>query len=129
MASKHSSKKTTAPVSADKARSLWLAGLGAVSIARKRGNEAFVSLIGEGKEFQTRADKLTREISADTKAQLKGALAPVRAAIEQNAQRVGTTVQNIAAATLSRLGIPTKADIEELTRRVTALSRQLKTAK
>ncbi|HET8943136.1 MAG TPA: phasin family protein [Rudaea sp.] len=129
MASKHSSKKITVPVPTDKARSLWLAGLGAVSIARKRGNEAFVGLIGEGKEFQARADKLTREISADTKAQITGALAPVRVAIEQNTQKVGQTVQHVVAGVLSRLGIPTKADIDELTRRVTALSRQLKTAK
>ncbi|MEO8802622.1 MAG: phasin family protein [Rudaea sp.] len=129
MASKKTPKKTTVQAPTDKARSLWLAGLGAISIARKRGKEAFAGLIGEGKQFQTRAEKLAHEISADAKAQASGAIAPLRAAIEQNAQKAGQIAQNVVAGALSRLGIPTKADIEELTRRVTALSRQLKTAK
>lgn len=122
-------KATPAQHRADTPRKLWLAGLGAVSVAQKRGDEAFATLINEGEHFQARADRLAREISADAKAQAKGAIAPVRAAIEQNAQKAGKIVQNVVAGALSRLGIPTKADIEELTRRVAALSRQLKTAK
>lgn len=129
MASKKTTKKATVQVPTDKARALWLAGLGAISIARKRSSEAFASLIGEGKVFQNHAQKLAQEIGADAKAQAKGALAPVRAAIEQNTHKAGKVVQNVVAGALSRLGVPTKADIEELTRRVTALSRQLKTAK
>ncbi len=129
MASKKTTSKTTVQTPTDKARALWLAGLGAVSIARKRGSEAFAGLIGEGRDFQAHAEKLAREVSADAKAQVKGAIGPVRTAIEQNAQKAAKVAQNVVAGALSRLGVPTKADIEELTRRVTALSRQLKTAK
>lgn len=131
MATRKSTKKqtTTIHAPADNARALWLAGLGAVSIARKRGGKALAEMIGEGREFQSRAQKLTREIRADAIAQADGALAPVRAAVQQNVRNAGKLVQNIVSATLAKLGIPSKADIEELTLRVAALTRQLKTAK
>jgi hypothetical protein len=38
-------------------------------------------------------------------------------------------MQGGVAGALARLGIPSKADIDELTQRVTALSKRLKTAK
>ncbi|HZP67892.1 MAG TPA: phasin family protein, partial [Rudaea sp.] len=59
----------------------------------------------------------------------KGALAPIRERVKQDAEKLGAAVQNGIAVALARLGIPSKADIDELTQRVTALSRQLKTAK
>jgi len=42
---------------ADQARTLWLAGLGAISIAQKRGGELIAELIAEGHELQSRAQK------------------------------------------------------------------------
>ena len=131
MATRKSTKRqtTTAQAPADNARALWLAGLGAVSIARKRSGEALVEMIGEGRQFQSHAQKLAREIRADAKAQANGALAPVRAAVRQNVRKASELVHNVVTATLAKLGIPSKADIEELTLRVAALSRQLKAAK
>ena len=122
--------KTTpaaAQTPAESAQAIWLAGLGAVSIAQKRGGELFQSLIGEGKEFQVRAQKVAQEIGADAKAQVKGALEPVQARARHELQRAGSAVQHGVATVLAKLGIPSKADIEELTTRVAALSRQLKT--
>ncbi|MDR3389862.1 MAG: phasin family protein [Rudaea sp.] len=123
------SRQTTTAAPVDKARSLWLAGLGAVSIAQKQGGDLYAGLIVEGKDFQARTRKLAREIGTDTKAQVKGVIAPLRARFKSNTKKAGATIQRGVALALAQLGIPSKADVEELTQRVAALSRQLKTAK
>ena len=111
---------------ADRAQAVWLAGLGAMSIAQKRGDALFKGLIGEGRTFQNRAAKLAREIRTDAKSQVEGVLAPIQARAKLESARAGAAVQQGMAVVLGKLGIPSKADIEELTTRVTALSRQLK---
>jgi poly(hydroxyalkanoate) granule-associated protein len=122
-----SKQTTTAPV--EKTRALWLAGLGAVSIAQKQGGDLFAGLIVEGKDFQARSQKVAGKISADTQAQIKRAVATLRTRVRSNAKKVSAAFQRGAALALAQFGIPSKADIAELTQRVTALSRQLKTAK
>jgi len=126
MATKRVKTQAAAQTPADKAQALWLAGLGAVSIAQKQGETLFKNLIGEGKDFQTRASKLAKEIRTDAKSQLQGAVAPLKARAKYEIAKLGTSVQQGVAVVLDKLGIPSKADIEELTTRVSALSRQLK---
>jgi len=113
----------------DQARTLWLAGLGALSLAQKRGGALLSGLIAEGHDLQTRAQKLAREVGSDAGVHVKGALAPFRAGLKRNVKKLGAAMRSGVAGALARLGIPSKADIEELTKRVSALSKQLKTAK
>jgi poly(hydroxyalkanoate) granule-associated protein len=129
MAIKRTKQSPAIQTPTDKARALWLAGLGAVSIAQKRGGELLSGLIAEGHDFQTRTQKLAQEVGADAAVHVKGALAPFRAGLKRNIKKFGAAVQGGVAGALARLGIPSKADIDELTQRVTALSKQLKTAK
>jgi len=124
---KTKTKQTAKTTPIDPARTLWLAGLGAASIARKQGGELLSGLVVEGKDVQVRTQKLAKEFRADAKAQIKGVITPVRASIKKNAVKFSAAVQHGVAVALSKLGIPSKADIEELTQRVAALSRQLKT--
>ena len=128
MATKRTRKQAVAAKNpADQARAAWLAGLGAVSIVQKRSGELFSTLTSEGVDFQSRAQKLAQAFRADARKQVKGVLAPVKANAKTAVQKFGTAVQQGIATVLAKLGIPSKADIEELTTRVTALSRQLKT--
>jgi len=110
----------------DKARALMLAGLGAVSIAQKRGGAVITRLIAEGQDFQMRASKLTQQVGAATNAKVHDAIAPFRVSFKRNAKKVGAVVQSGLAGVLGKLGIPSKRDIDELTQRVAALSKQLK---
>lgn len=128
MATKRTRKQAAAATNpAEQARAMWLAGLGAVSIAQKRGEELFSTLTHEGKDFQTRAQKFAQAFRADARKQVKGAITPVKANAKKAVQKFGAAVQQGIASVLAKLGIPSKADIEALTTRVTALSRQLKT--
>ncbi len=127
---KQTAKKTRIDATrVDPARTLWLAGLGAASIARKQGGEMLSGLVVEGQDVQVRTQKLAKELKSDAKAQIKGVITPMRASIRKKAAKFSAAVQQGVAVALAKLGIPSKADIEELTQRVAALSRQLKTAK
>ena len=129
MATRKTKQTPTAQMTTDKPRALWLAGLGAVSIAQKRGGALISGLIAEGHDFQTRTQKFAQQVGTQTAAQVKDAVAPFRAGFKRNVKKLGAAVQNGIAGALAKLGIPSKSDIEELTQRVSALSKQLKTAK
>ena len=129
MATKKTKQALTVQHPTDKARALWLAGLGAVSIAQKRGGALLSGLIVEGHDFQTRTQKIAQQVGAQTSAQVKDAVAPFRAGFKRNVKKLGAAVQHGIAGALATLGIPSKSDIAELTQRVAALSKQLKTAK
>ncbi|MBS0487963.1 MAG: phasin family protein [Proteobacteria bacterium] len=127
MATKRNKNQTTS--SADKAHTVWLAGLGAVSIAQKRSTELLAGLAAEGRDFQARAQRLAREVGADAKAQLKGVVAPLRMHARDNARKIGVLIERGVALALDKLGVPSKSDIEALSQRMSALSRQLKATK
>lgn len=82
MASRRTKQYSTKPTSAD--RTIWLAGLGAVSIAQKRGGELISGLIAEGHQFRTRAQELAQEITSQAAEQAKDALAPFQAEFKRN---------------------------------------------
>ena len=126
MATKRSKQVAAAATPTQTAQQIWLAGLGAASIAQKRGGDVLTRLVAEGKTVQTRGSKLARELGRDAAAQVQGALAPIQARVKADLALAGTSVQRGVAVVLGKLGIPSKADIDELTTRVSALSRQLK---
>jgi poly(hydroxyalkanoate) granule-associated protein len=109
--------------------SLWLAGIGALSLARKRNKALLGDLIAEGARLQAKAAAIARETRVDARAQMEGFLTPVKQRLEKQAEKAGKAVQTGVGRVLSRLGIPSKADIEDLAQRVGTLSRQLKTGR
>lgn len=109
--------------------SLWLAAIGALSLARKRNKALLGELVAEGARLQTKAATIARETRRDTRAQLEGFLAPVQQRFEHQVEMAGKAFQAGMGGVLSRLGIPSKADIEDLAQRVGALSRQLKSGR
>lgn len=106
--------------------SLWLAGVGAVSLARKQGGRLLGELINEGRRLQVEATRFVREARADAQSQVEGLLRPVEGRLQSAAKQAAAAVQARVASVLTRLGIPSKADIDELSQRVGTLSRQLK---
>jgi hypothetical protein len=55
-------------------------------------------------------------------------LAPVRTQLRSGARQAAEAAESGLAGVRARLGIPSKADIDELSQRVGALSRQLRAA-
>lgn len=124
----------------EQGRQLWLAGLGAFSLAQKRGTDVYakaqkqgkdiyVRLIAEGKDLQTRAVTLVREASTDAQSQAVGVFTPITARVEKQAERYSAAVESGVAKILHRLGVPTKRELDDLSKRIASLTRQVKTAK
>ncbi len=104
----------------DSASNIWLAGLGAFVKAQEEGGKVFDALVKEGQTFQKRAKK-----AADDKV------------IEMN-ERASTTWDKLeqvfedrVARALHSLNVPSKKDIDALSKRVeklTALVEELSAA-
>lgn len=93
------------------AQQIWLAGLGAFSTARVEGNKVFDALVREGEEIQSFAQKAAA-------ARLKQAAA--RAAGTRD--RLAQVFENSVARSLKRFGVPTRKDVDALSKRIAALT-------
>ena len=112
----------------DTARTLWLAGLGAVSVAQKRGEKAFAGLVHEGQTLQANAQKLVQRVDGETRKRIQTIVGPVRKRLGSEVAKANGAMEQSMGRVLSRLGVPSKGDIEQLTQRVGQLSRQLRAA-
>lgn len=125
---KKPAKAKVAP-NADKAEKLWLAGLGAVSVAQKMGTELAENMISEGKTFQVRSEKFARKVSTDLRKKIESRVKPVKARLLETRKSAEAKFEKGLGRVLSYAGIPSKADVDALITRVDRLSRQLRAAK
>lgn len=95
----------------ESAQQIWLAGLGAFAKAQEEGNKVFDALVKEGESIQSRTRKLTDEKFA----QVAGKAAGTWGRLEQ-------VLEDRVARSLGSLGVPSKKDIEKLSKRVVELT-------
>jgi poly(hydroxyalkanoate) granule-associated protein len=97
------------------ANQIWLAGLGAFAKAQEEGTKVFDALVKEGEGVQERARKTADEKIADVKAKASGQWDKLEQVFEERVARA-----------LGSLNVPTKKDIESLSRRVSELTHEVK---
>lgn len=120
--------KKAAPPKASSAntQNLWTAYLGAVSLVRKQGASVVENLVDETKSLQDRSLQLAGNLTGDVRKQVEDVVSRVKEAANDNVtyleERVGSGVSRV----LDRMGVPSKEDIVELSKRVAELSRQVK---
>lgn len=95
----------------DSAQQIWLAGLGAFAKAQEEGNKVFDALVKEGESIQ----KKTRKVADEKIAEVAGKAAGTWDRLEQ-------VFEDRVARALSSLGVPTKKDIDKLSKRVAELT-------
>ena len=95
-------------------RSVWLAGLGAVSIAEEEARDAFQRLVDRGEKVEK--DEENPVVRGFDRAGDQ---------VKDFGQKVEDTVQNTVASVLHRAGVPSREEIRTLTERVEELSRKL----
>ncbi len=99
----------------DSARQIWLAGLGAYSLAETERNKVFTNLVEEGEVLERRIRK-----AAETKAdQVKERVSDARNRLEQ-------VFEERVAQALQSLSIPTDEDIKDLSRKIDELAASIK---
>ena len=114
---------------AEKGRELVLATVVAAAIVRKQGEKLVANLLDETAQLRSRATKLATNVVGDVQEQANGVLAQFKSAAAANLGWVGEKAQDQMGKVLSRIGVPTKADVHELSLRVADLHKQVKALK
>lgn len=109
-------KQVQLPMIGESAHQLWLAGLGALSIAGDESGKIFKTLVKRGKAFE----HVARGSLEDVREKLD-----VRKAAGAAVDRFTVGVDESMTEVLHRLGLPTKKEIEGLTKRVERLTKAL----
>jgi len=102
---------------ARRARNMWLAGLGALSVAEEAGTQVFNALVEEGKSWEQERRKQTER----TAQQVQNLTEEGTQAIEAVEERVRTEVNDA----LKQIGVPRRDDVQELRDQVDALSKKM----
>ncbi len=111
------------------ARNVWLASLGAVSLARKQSEKLMTALLEEGQAIQSRGAHLRNRVASDLRRQVNQASRQVKNLVDplvRQATQVAGDIQNgdgeRVTEVLGRIGVPNRQDVADLTERVTTLS-------
>ena len=95
----------------ESAQQIWLAGLGAFAKAQEEGGKVFDALVKEGETIQAKTRKMTDEKIADVAGKATGTW-----------DRLEQVFEDRVARALGSLGVPSKQDIDKLSKRVVDLS-------
>ncbi|MCC6534537.1 MAG: phasin family protein [Burkholderiales bacterium] len=95
----------------DSAHQIWLAGLGAFAMAQEEGGKLFDNLVKQGEQLEKRTRKIASERLQAVTSQTSGSWDKLEQVFEDRVSR-----------SLNRLGVPTKKDIDHLSKRVAELS-------
>ncbi len=96
----------------DSATNIWLAGLGAFAKAQEEGGKLFDTLVKEGEHVQKRASKSAQEAITDARSTATGTWDKLEQVFVDRVSRA-----------LTSLNVPTKHDIDVLTKRVEELTK------
>ena len=147
-ASKKSSPSQATPkAGAHHTQDIWLAGLGAFSLAQDEGGKIlkegakaiegtgrrvvgegaklFDRLIREGTKVQSVGRKMAEEAVGEVREDVSGRVTKVRQGAQANWDRLEKVFEERVAKALARLGVPTSDEIEALSAHVAKLSEQV----
>ncbi|HDZ56812.1 MAG TPA: poly(3-hydroxyalkanoate) granule-associated protein PhaI [Pseudomonas xinjiangensis] len=108
------------------AHQIWLAGLGAYAKAGKDGAEYFKSLVSEGEELEKQGKELVSERVEAVSSKVESFKERVQARAGGRFNKVEQVFDERVASALSRMGIPSKKDIDQLSAKLDLLSASLK---
>lgn len=106
----------------ESAQQVWLAGLGALGRAQHEGGRMFESLVQEG----TRMQDSTREFADRQTEAARSNVEQARDRTSESWNRLERAFEERVQRTLSRLGVPVRDDLAELSRRIDALTSELR---
>jgi len=98
----------------ESAHKVWLAGLGAVAMAEEEGGKFFSSLMEKGQKLEGKSREQVEKA--------KGTVAGMKTVAESYWETFGRTLDDRMTAVIHRIGVPTKDEIEVLTKKVEDLT-------
>ncbi len=106
----------------ESAHQIWLAGLGAFSKTQEEGNKVFEALVKEGEAIQKKTRKMADEKLSVVRKSADKQVATVTGKATGTWDRLEQVFEDRVARALSSLGVPTKKDIDKLSKRVAELT-------
>jgi poly(hydroxyalkanoate) granule-associated protein len=110
---------------ADAARTLWLASLGAVSLAQKQGGKLIGTLVSEGEDFKVRTERFAntlvrdlRRAANDVQVQVEVNIEPLRAKAAKAVRQIEAGVNERFGDVLGRIGLVRKPKAVRKVKRV-----------
>lgn len=108
-------KMVALPMVKESAHEIWLAGLGAFALAGEEGGRLFKSLVKKGEGLE----KLNKARIGKIADRVDG----LRGEAKHAVARVTTPIEAGMTSAMHRLGVPTRKEIANLTKRVEELTR------
>jgi len=105
----------------ESAHKIWLAGLGAMAVAEEEGSKLFRTLVDKGEDVEGRGKKQVEK----AKGTARGTMAGVKTVAESYWETFERTVDDQLTAVIHRVGVPTKSEIEDLTKKVEDLTKSV----
>ena len=103
----------------ESATQIWLAGLGAFSKAQQEGVKMFEALVAEGEKFQERTKTSADERFAEVREKVTGTWDKLETGTWEKLEKL---LEDPAARALHALNVPTRKDIDALSKRVHELT-------
>ncbi len=132
MATRKSKSRTkAAPAAVDKqlaqavtqsAQKIWLAGLGAFARARTEGDKLFELLVEQGKVIRSRSEKAADQALKKVRSQADSTLSTAQGKWDKLEQ----VFEDRVSRSLTRLGVLTSKDVDELARQVADLNESVR---
>ena len=104
-------------------RQIWLAGLGAFSRAQAEGMKMFETLVEQGQHLESRTKRAASETATAAAGIAAQKAKEVQAMAGGTWDKLEQVFEDRVARALSKLGVHTQADVEQLSQRVEALSK------
>lgn len=110
----------------DTAQQIWLAGLGAFARAQAESTKLFEGLVREGLSLEQSALKFADSQAEAVRGVVESGVDSATARAAGTLGQLESAVEGGVRRALTRLGVPDREDIAELSRRVESLSEQLR---
>jgi len=101
------------------AQQIWQAGLGAFAKAQEEGGRVFAKLVKEGTALQKR----TRDLAEDKVSEVRDTVNGVGKQAAGSWDKLEQVFEDRVSRALGSIGVPTQKDVQELNKRVEALTR------
>jgi len=100
---------------------IWLAGMGALSLAEEEGSKLFKELVEKGQKFEGKTQS--------TKQKVVGSFDQVKNQLGGFVHKIEEVLNNGVTLGLTKVGVPSKEEIELLTKRVEELMSSVESLK
>lgn len=110
----------------ESAQQVWLAGVGAFGRAQAEGGKLFDALVNEGLGFEQTARKFAGGRADQVRDVVESSVGQARERATDTWDRLEKVFEDRVQRALTKLGVPGRADLNELSRRVESLTAELR---